>query len=200
MYLGATLLALVAVLVRMAFGRPDLLRWYLVAWGLFVVALWLARSVPARQRAVLVVAGGVIVTATGLVAPPSTSTDSYRYAWDGRVQAAGICPMTILRRSGAEPVADGWLFPDDCDAPDRARVSEGVCTRINRPAVHTIYPPLAEGYFLLLHWLTPEGSRHKGLQVGGALMAIAVLLALCRRAGAGRAAYWAWCPAVPPRR
>ncbi|MFG1680922.1 glycosyltransferase 87 family protein [Nonomuraea sp. NPDC049269] len=198
MYVGATLLALVAVLVRMAFGRPDLLPWYLVAWGLFVVALWLARSMPARQRAVLVVAGGVIVTATGLVAPPSTSTDSYRYAWDGRVQAAGISPYDHPPADPAlSPLRDGWLFPDDCDAPDRARVSQGVCTRINRPLVHTIYPPLAEGYFLLVHWLTPEGSRHKGLQAGGALMAIAVLLALWRWAGAGRAACWAWCPAVP---
>ncbi|MFI7453597.1 glycosyltransferase 87 family protein [Nonomuraea sp. NPDC049714] len=196
--LGATLLGLVAVLVRMAFGRPDLLRWYLAGWALFAVALWLARRLPVRRLTVLVVAGGIAVTATGLVAPPSTSTDSYRYAWDGRVQAAGVSPYD---HPPADPalgaLRDGWLFPDDCDAPDRAKVAEGVCTRINRPAVHTIYPPLAEAYFLVVHWLSPDGSRHKVLQLGGALMAIAVLLALCRWAGARTAAYWAWCPAVP---
>lgn len=201
--LGATLLGLVAVLVRMAFGPPDVLPWYLAGWALFAVALWLARK--AGRLTLLVVAGGIAVTATGLAAPPSTSTDSYRYAWDGRVQAAGVSPYD---HPPADPVLgplrDGWLFPDDCDAPDpdhaseyRAHVSGGVCTRINRPTVHTIYPPLAEAYFLVVHWLSPDGSRHKVLQLGGALMAIAVLLALCRWAGVRTAASWAWCPAVP---
>ncbi|WP_219463549.1 glycosyltransferase 87 family protein [Nonomuraea rhizosphaerae] len=197
-FLAATLAALVAVLVRMALGRPDLLRWYLVAWALFALALWLLRSVPEGRRGALVVAGGIVVAATGLAAPPSTSTDSYRYAWDGRVQAAGLSPYD---HPPADPalsfLRDGWLFPGDCDAPDRARLAEGGCTRINRPAVHTIYPPLAEGYFLAVHLLSPGGVRHKALQLGGALMAIGVLLALCRRFGADKAAYWAWCPAVP---
>lgn len=197
MFVGATLLALAAVLVRMAFGRPDLLKWYLVAWALFAAGLWWARRVPRRHLTVLVVAGGVVLTATGLVAPPSTSSDSYRYAWDGRVQAAGLSPYD---HAPADPalghLRDGWLFPSDCEAPDRARVSEGVCTRINRPLVHTIYPPLAQGYFLLVTWLAPDGARHLPFQLGGALMAIAVLLALCRWVGVRAAAYWGWCPAV----
>lgn len=197
-YVGATLSALVLVLVRMAMGRPDLLTWYLVAWALFAAALWWARKVPGRQLTALVVAGGVVVISTGLVAPPSTSSDSYRYAWDGRVQAAGISPYDHVPADPAlTELRDGWLFPVDCAASDRARVSEGVCTRINRPLVHTIYPPLAQGYFLLVHWLSPADSQHKPFQLGGALMAIAVLLALVRWVGVRAAAYWAWCPAVP---
>ncbi|MFD0478424.1 hypothetical protein ACFQ0B_67265 [Nonomuraea thailandensis] len=56
---------------------------------------------------------------------------------------------------------------------------------------------MAQGYFLLVHWLSPEGVRHKALQAGGWVMAVLALVALCRLAGARRAAYWAWCPAVP---
>ncbi|MDF2712058.1 MAG: hypothetical protein K0R62_7710 [Nonomuraea muscovyensis] len=195
---GAILLVLVAVLVRMSLGPPGLLGWYLAGWALFAAALWLTRRLPRRELAVLVVAGGVAVTATGLVAPPATSTDSYRYAWDGRVQATGVSPYDHPPADPAlAPLRDDWLFPADCATPGLSRLPEGGCTRINRPAVHTIYPPLAEGYFLLVHWLSPGGSRHKPLQLAGALLSVAVLLALCRWAGVRAAAAWAWCPAVP---
>ncbi|MFI6790682.1 glycosyltransferase 87 family protein [Nonomuraea sp. NPDC050383] len=194
----AILSALVAVLVRMALGGSGLLGWHLAGWALFAAALWVARTLPAGRLTGLVVAGGIAVTATGLVAPPSTSTDSYRYAWDGRVQAAGISPYD---HAPADPelafLRDDWLFPGDCAAPRLAPLGDGTCTRMNRPAVHTIYPPVAEGYFLLVHRLSPEGSRHKVLQLGGALMAIAVLLALCRWRDVRTAASWGWCPAVP---
>lgn len=180
------LLALVAVLVRLALGGPGLLGWYLAAWALFAAALWLSRH--GRHLKLLVIGGGLAVIATGLAGPPSTSTDSFRYAWDGRVQAAGISPYDHAPADPAlAPLRDDWLFPPGC----------GGCTRINRPTVHTIYPPVAEGYFLVVHWLSPAGSRHKPLQVGGALLAVAVLLALCRISGVRRAAAWAWCPAVP---
>ncbi|MFS1304918.1 glycosyltransferase 87 family protein [Streptosporangium longisporum] len=184
--LGGTLLALVAVLVRVAHGQPGLSWWYACAWGLFPAALWLARALPGRHAGVWVVAGGIAVSATGLAAPPSTSTDSYRYAWDGRVQAAGFSPYD---HAPADPalaaLRDPWLFPGNG------------ATLINRPAVHTIYPPLAEVYFLLVHGASPDGARHKGLQVAGALLSVAVLLALRRRWGDRAAACWAWCPAVP---
>ncbi|MFC7106573.1 hypothetical protein ACFQQB_42895 [Nonomuraea rubra] len=36
-----------------------------------------------------------------------------------------------------------------------------------------------------MHWLSPEGSRHKALQVGGWVMAVLALAALCRVAGPG---------------
>ncbi|MEU3911478.1 glycosyltransferase family 87 protein [Streptomyces sp. NPDC029721] len=172
-------------------------------WALFAAAVWSLRRVPARHAAALVLAGGVAVALTGLVAPPRTSTDSYRYAWDGRVQAAGISPYDHAPADPALlPYRDTWLFPTGraCGKPDLAAVSEGVCTRINRPRVHTIYPPAGELYFLLVHALSPDGARHKAFQAGGAVIAVATTLALLRvlrRRGDPRtAAYWAWCPAV----
>ncbi|MFI1159114.1 glycosyltransferase 87 family protein [Streptomyces sioyaensis] len=80
-----------------------------------------------------------------------------------------------------------------------------LCVRINRPGVPTIYPPVAEGWYLAVHVLSPPDSRHKPLQVGGAVLAFGTtlaLLAVLRRRGdppraPARAALWTWCPAVP---
>ncbi|MFF4158632.1 glycosyltransferase 87 family protein [Streptomyces sp. NPDC001678] len=211
----ALLAALTAVLA--AAVRSDgydtapavLTAWYAAAWALFGAAAWTLRRVPARHVAPLVLAGSVAVAATGLLAEPRTSTDSYRYAWDGRVQAAGISPYDHAPADPAlKPLRDRWLFPEGaaCRGPGRARIPPEdprtvACTRINRPSVHTIYPPVAEGYFLLVHELSPPGSRHKPLQTGGAVLAVAtsaLLLYALRRGDRGRhAAYWAWCPAVP---
>ncbi|MFG1708611.1 hypothetical protein ACFLIM_35965 [Nonomuraea sp. M3C6] len=197
LYVGGVLLALAAVVVRMVAGPPGL-GWYLLAWALFATALSLARRLPERQLTALVVAGGIALAATGLAAPPSTSTDAYRYAWDGRVQATGVSPYDHPPADPAlAPLRDDWLFPSECEAPELWPLPAGGCTRINRPTVPTIYPPVAQGYFLLVHWLSPDGARHKVLQLGGWVMAILVLLSLRRQAGVRTAAYWAWCPAIP---
>ncbi|WP_222871673.1 glycosyltransferase 87 family protein [Nonomuraea sp. PA05] len=192
---GGLLAALAAVLLRTVTG-PAGVGWYLLAWALFASAAWVARRVPERRLAALVVGGGIVLAATGLAAPPSTSTDSFRYVWDGRVQAAGISPY---ERPPSDPalagLRDGWLFPAGCGG--LYPLPDGGCTRINRPTEPTIYPPVAQGYFLLVHWLSPDGARHQVLQAGGWVMAVVALLVLCRVAGARRAALWAWCPAVP---
>ncbi|MBI0300501.1 DUF2029 domain-containing protein, partial [Streptomyces sp. PRKS01-29] len=99
----------------------------------------------------------------------------------------------------AAPRAD----PEPGHPPDAS--AEPQCTRLNRPSVHTIYPPAAEGYFLLVHRSAPSGSTLLPLQTGGALLSVAttaVLLAAARRRrdprlATARAALWAWCPAVP---
>ncbi|MEV7508526.1 glycosyltransferase 87 family protein [Streptomyces sp. NPDC090085] len=216
--LVATALAVAALTTVLAltvsrggyFDDPaGLFGWYLLCWALFTVALLALRRVRSRHAVVLVVAGAVAVTVTGLLGPPRTSTDSYRYAWDGRVQAAGISPYDHTPQDPAlVPLRDPWLFPTGpaCGGPDLAPLpaADGTsrCTRINRPAVHTIYPPVAEVYFLAVDRLSPAGARHEPLQTGAALVSLgvtAVLLLILRRRGDDprKAAYWAWCPAVP---
>ncbi|WP_078957291.1 glycosyltransferase 87 family protein [Streptomyces iranensis] len=247
----ATLLGSLVAVLALTFRRDDfhtapgpLSRWYAIAWALFAAAAWTVRCLGARQAAVFVLAGSAAIAATGLLAPPRTSTDAYRYAWDGRVQAAGISPYDHAPEDPAlAPLRDRWLFPQGtaCHGPDRAPVrpapehptpvrptpeqptpgaavragpepdrppsasAEPQCTRLNRPSVHTIYPPAAEGYFLLVHRSAPSGSTLLPLQTGGALLSVAttaVLLAAARRRrdprlATARAALWAWCPAVP---
>ncbi|MFE2880043.1 glycosyltransferase 87 family protein [Streptomyces roseus] len=210
------LCALVAALVCTVrydgnFTDPLGLSWrYAACWALFAVALLALRRVPGRLVVPLVLAGAFAVAATGLVAQPRTSTDSYRYAWDGRVQAAGISPYDHTPQDPAlARLRDPWLFPSGaaaCAGPDRARIPYAGqtphCTRINRPSVHTIYPPVAEVYFLAVDQLSPEGARHKPLQIGAGVLSLGVtgaLLLILRRRGTDPrgAAYWAWCPAVP---
>ena len=177
---------------------------YAVGWALFAAAVWSLRKVPPRRAVMLVVAGAIALSAAALAAPPRSSDDMYRYAWDGRVQAAGISPYA--HPPGSPELArlrDPWLFParTACRGWGLHPAAGGLCTRINRPAVHTIYPPVSEGWFLAVHALSPSGSRHKPLQIAGALLVLAttgaLLLVLRRRGGDPRwAALWAWCPAV----
>ncbi|MDX3077569.1 glycosyltransferase 87 family protein [Streptomyces sp. NPDC088354] len=200
----AALTAAVATAVQHDTPGRMLLR-QAVAWALFAAAAVAVRKVPVRRAVALVVAGGAALALAGLAGPPGTSDDMYRYAWDGRVQAAGISPYTYAPSApelGA--LRDPWLFPEGgaCRAWDEHPVPGGACTLVNRPTVHTIYPPVAEGWFLAVHALSPDGARHKAVQTGGALLAVATtvaLLAVLRRRGGDprRAALWAWCPAVP---
>ncbi|WP_424216131.1 glycosyltransferase 87 family protein (plasmid) [Streptomyces sp. BI20] len=211
---ACVLLALASVLVlTLRAGAGDgpvaLFRRYALCWALFAAALLAAWRVPSRHVGRLVVAGAALVAVTGLVGPPSTSTDSYRYAWDGRLQSAGLSPYDHVPGDPAlARFRDPWLFPTGaaCAGPDLAPLpaEAGVprCTRINRPAVHTIYPPVAEAYFRSVDLLSPRGSRHKPFQIGAGLLSLGVtgaLLTVLRRRGGDprRAAYWAWCPAVP---
>ncbi|MEU9305857.1 glycosyltransferase 87 family protein [Streptomyces sp. NPDC048269] len=212
---ATALAALTAVLVLTirydgySTGPAGLFGWYAACWTLFAGALLALRRVPAAHVVPLLVAGAVAVTLAGLVAPPRTSTDAYRYAWDGRVQSAGISPYDHAPQDPElVPLRDTWLFPTGaaCTGQNRALIPHAGpaphCTRINRPAVHTIYPPVAEAYFLAVDGLSPAGARHKPLQIGAGLLSLGVtgaLLLILRRRGQDlrRAAYWAWCPAVP---
>ncbi|MGQ4434858.1 MULTISPECIES: glycosyltransferase 87 family protein [unclassified Streptomyces] len=207
------LAALTAVVVNTLHAGDNhsaparLLAGYTVAWALFAAAVWTIRRVPARAATVLVLLGAAAVAVAGLTAPPRTSNDMYRYAWDGRVQAAGISPYAY---PPAAPelarLRDGWLFPTEgaCTDWGLTHTADGLCVRMNRPTVPTIYPPVAEGWYLAVHAVSPPDSRHKPLQVGGAVLAfgtaVALLFVLRRRGdprrAPARAALWAWCPAV----
>ncbi|MFJ7910721.1 hypothetical protein [Kitasatospora sp. NPDC096204] len=177
--------------------RSRLPGWYLLDAALFALALLLLRGVADRHVAPLVLAGSILVAGTGLLAPPRTSDDAYRYVWDGRVQAAGVSPYAHTPDDPAlAGLRDPGLFPDGdgCSAWDERRTAAGDCTRINRPAVHTVYPPVAEAWFLVEH---PLGGGVRGVQVGGALLAVATTGALVAVGGRSRrAALWGWCPAV----
>ncbi|MCH0566447.1 glycosyltransferase family 87 protein [Streptomyces sp. MUM 2J] len=184
-----------------------LLAGYAAAWALFAAAAWTVRRVPARAASVLVLLGAAAVALAGLATQPRTSNDMYRYAWDGRVQAAGISPYAYPPAAPElAPLRDDWLFPSGpaCEGWRLTHTDSGLCVSINRPTVPTIYPPVAEGWYLAVHAVSPPDSRHKPLQVGGAVLAFGTtmaLLAVLRRRGdperaPARAALWAWCPAV----
>ncbi len=158
-----------------------------VVYGVGAVAL---QRVPTTVSVRLAVGGGAALQLIAVRTRPLGTDDYLRYAWDGRVQAAGIDPYRYP--PGAPQLAalrDAWLFPD------------GVTPRLNHPGDRTIYPPVAQAWFWLVHVVTGGTGQGRGLQVGAAVLAvltsIAIVIVLHRRgADVRRVAWWAWCPTV----
>ncbi len=188
-------------------GRRDV-AFLGAAWAVFGAAAWLVHRSPLRSAVVLILLSGVALPLTAGFAAPRGSDDLYRYRWDGRVQAAGIDPYRYAPAAPElVPLRDPVLWPEDgpwCVRPGATDHENGAplapgCTLINRPTVHTIYPPVAQAYFLGVHLVAPDGYRP--VQIAAALAALAttvLLLLVLPRLGIDRrrAILWAACPAV----
>jgi Glycosyltransferase family 87 len=203
----AVMAGLVLLIVRPSLdpGRIRPLPLIIGAWLAFLAAAWLLRKVPRRTAVALILLGGIALQAAAVSAPPQYSTDSYRYIWDGRVQAAGIDPYqyvpTATQLTGLRN--DFLFYPGAqyCTGSHPAAGLTAGCTRINRPTVPTIYPPVAEVYFLAVYYLHPADDSSVPIQAAAA--AVAVLVTVLLLIGLGRlgrdvrmAALWAWCPTV----
>ena len=189
---AACALAALTWLSLLAGGTGGAAVFWLVAasWLAFAVAARLVCRLPERAALRLVVGGGIALQAIAVSFGPRTSTDVYRYAWDGRVGNHGVDPY---RYAPDAPQLAGlrvpWLFPP------------GQAPLINRPDVHTIYPPVGQLWFRLVDALAPPGSAVTAFQVAAALVAVAgtwLLIVVLRGAGADprTAVLWAWCPLV----
>lgn len=172
---------------------------------------------PVRRLAVTVFLVALVVQLPGLLTSPRSSSDAYRYVWDGRVQLSGTSPYRYAPLDDRlADLRDPILFPGLASGDllgyttqplptDRsgvlARARNDPRTVINRPQVPTIYPPVAQAWFTAVAAVTPWSWGTRGLQAGSALLAAGVaaaLAALLRRRGSdpGRALWWAWCPSV----
>lgn len=180
--------------------------------------VWATRDRARLRRPVITVALlALAVQLPGLFTPPHSSSDAWRYVWDGRVQLSGTSPYRYVplddRLAGLrDPILFPGLAPDQrsgvtttplpTDRADlRRRAQDDRRTVINRPQVPTIYPPVAQLWFAGVAALTPWSAGTLGLQVGNALLATAVAAALgawlLRRGRNPREAlWWAWCPTV----
>jgi Glycosyltransferase family 87 len=208
----AVLAGLVLLLVRPSLNpaRVRPLPLIAAAWTAFLAAAWLLRKVPLRASVLLILLGGIAIQLAAVSAPPQNSNDLYRYIWDGRVQAAGIDPyqyvpaarqLTGLRNEFLwHPGAEYCVSQAEVDRHPAADLAAG-CTAINRPRVPTIYPPVAEAYFLGVHYLPSADDSTTPIQAATALAAVLVtVLLLFGLRGLGRdvrtAALWSWCPTV----
>jgi len=180
------------------------------AWIAFIAAAWLLRKVPRRAAVALILLGGIAIQAVAVSAPPKNSSDLYRYIWDGRVQAAGVDPyqyvpaatqLTGLRNEFLfYPKGQYCVRPSYVSSHPAAELTAG-CTMINRPTVPTIYPPVAEAYFLGVYYLHPADDSSTPIQAATALAAVLTTgLLLFGLGRLGRdirmAALWSWCPTV----
>ena len=184
------------------------------AWIAFGCAAWLLRKVTVRLAVGLIVAGGIAVQLVALSGPPQGSSDLYRYMWDGRVQAAGIDPylyapadagVASLRNdflwSGTGPGNYGDCVKNHTVTADPADSVVAGCTKLNRPKVPTVYPPVAEAYFFAVQLAAPADNSTTPIQAAAAAFAVAITLILLfglRKLGKDPrlAALWAWCPTV----
>jgi hypothetical protein len=187
-----------------------------LAWVVFGCAVWLARKAAVKLVVGLILIGGVALQVAALTGPPQNSSDLYRYIWDGRVQMAGIDPYLYAPGdAGVAQLRDDLLWSPnsgnhpgypDCvpDAKNTADPGDSLvagCTKLNRPKVPTVYPPVAEAYFTAIQVVAPADDSTTPVQ--GAAAAFAVLTTVLLLFGLRRqgkdprlAALWAWCPTV----
>lgn len=220
---GATFAGVVgAQVAALRLGAPDsdsvrrILFWYALGAVAFVAGAHLVRALPTRQSVGAALAGGALLQAVAVCYSPTTTDDFWRYLWDGKVQAAGINPYEYAPLDPAlAHLRDEELFPADARTPAEAAAARAEgrtdrcttrgeprdCTEINRPTVHTIYPPVAEFSFLWMHYLSPDEHRVVAFQLAMGLLAMAVAGALVwalRRTDRDPrgVVWWTWCPVV----
>jgi alpha-1,6-mannosyltransferase len=157
------------VLLRWGFPLQDFIPFFLGLFGvLFALALlgayWAFKEGTNDGRIVAPIVGfGVLFRLLLLPTPPVLSSDVFRYVWDGRVQAAGENP---------------YLSTPASVATEREK-QEPLYQQQNRPFARTIYPPLAELAFRLVHRVAGDTvTAMKALMFLGDLCTLALLLRL----------------------
>ncbi len=185
------------------------------AWIAFGCAAWLLRKVALKLAVGLILVGGIALQVVAMTGPPQNSSDSYRYIWDGRVQAAGIDPYLYAPvDQGVAKLRNDFLWSGtgpghyvDCAKTDQistAHPADSVvagCSKLNRIKAPTVYPPVAEAYFLAVQLAAPADDSAVPIQAAAASFAVLVTVILLfglRRFGKDPrlAALWAWCPTV----
>ena len=152
-------------------------------WLAFVAAVLCVRALPRRVAVPLVLGLAVAVRVAALADKAPLSDDLYRYAWDGAVQHAGIDPYRYppnaeqLRPLRTQEGLD-WLWPPQQAGSARESL-------LNRESVPTIYPPVAEAWFAVVHAVVPLSARDRGYETVGLLLDLAVLAALLALLRAG---------------
>jgi alpha-1,6-mannosyltransferase len=150
----------------------------------FVFAVWWTfqrKKFPANTLLIILIGGALFRVILVPLDPPRLSTDIYRYIWDGRVQGAGINPYLYLpvdRRLAG--LRDDSVYP-----------------KINRKEyAHTIYPPLAQVFFLVITRLTQSVPGFKAMLVLVDLVTVGLVAATLRAVGqpAERVIVYAWHP------
>jgi hypothetical protein len=173
-----------------------------MAVGTVLVAALVWRFGRGLSVATVVIVAG-ICQVPGLLQAPITSTDAYRYVWDGRVQLSGHSPYARVPLDDSlarlrDPILFPGLSPTEKSGVTSQTPKDPVDdprTRINRPLVPTIYPPVAQAYFTVVALVTPWSAGTLGLQIAAALIAIALTWLLAVQ-NPRWATLWGWSPIV----
>lgn len=181
---GVAMLVLYRIAVHSK-GVADI-AWFLklvvIQIVIYVAVAWLSlRSRDSRMLLVVGLVFAALFRLSILFSPPYLSDDIYRYIWDGRVQFAGINPYRYIPadESLAE-LRDEKIYPN-----------------INRrDYAHTMYPPVAEGAFLVITRFSESVTWMKAAMVGFEAIAIWAIVQLLISFGFARqrVLIYAWHP------
>jgi alpha-1,6-mannosyltransferase len=138
---------------------------------LTLAATRVAERTPTTRALCLIFGIGIALRIYVLLFDPLLSTDIFRYIWDGRVQADGINPYRYFPAHDAlAHLRDATIFP-----------------RINRAdyAV-TIYPPVAEFFFLMVTRIGESVNVMRLALLGCEAVSVVLVMLFLRRMGQPR--------------
>jgi len=153
------------------------------AW-LYIAAVIVVFTQPADRATLGIVLGfAVALQMATLFADPFSSSDIYRYVWDGVVQHAHVNPYRYVPGNAAL----AWLRAPNQDTYDMIN---------RRDYAVTIYPPAAQMLYWLVTWFSPTMQAMKAAMVGFEGLALGALLALMKRMSRPpeQVLLFAWCP------
>lgn len=186
--LGASLglvgasLALARV-ANLAEAPRTFLALYGAAFACYGAGLWALAHLRGRLVLCTVLVVAVLCRLALLVAPPTLSTDAYRYVWDARVASAGISPYARAP-----------------SAPELAALRDDrIYRHLNHPTWQTIYPPGAQLFFRVVYAFAPDSVLAMKMAMGlSELATLTVLVSLLGAVGVPLAmvAVYAWNPLV----
>ena len=151
---------------------------------LYVGALIVIATQPVNRATFGIVIGfAVAFRAMTVFADPFSSSDIYRYVWDGIVQHAHISPYRYV--------------PGDPVLKSLQNTYTDIYENINRRTyARTIYPPVAQMIYWLVTFFSPTVMAMKTAMIGFECVTVAALLNLLRRLGRPREQIllYCWCP------
>jgi alpha-1,6-mannosyltransferase len=151
---------------------------------LYLAAIVVVVTQPGNRATFWIVIGFAVgLRAVTVFAEPFSSSDIYRYVWDGVVQHAHVNPYRYVPGD----VALSWLRAPNQDTFDSIN---------RRDYAHTIYPPVAQMIYWLVTFFSPTVYAMKAAMVGFECVTVWALVALLKHMGRPRVQViaFAWCP------
>jgi alpha-1,6-mannosyltransferase len=151
---------------------------------LYIASIIVVLTQPSNRTSMWIVVGfAVAFRAMTIFADPFSSTDIYRYVWDGIVQHAHISPYLYVP---GDPALSFLRAPH-----------QQIFDHINRrDYAHTIYPPVAQMIYWLATFISPTIRMMKVVMFGFEAVTLYALLLLLRLLGKPpiQILLYAWCP------
>jgi alpha-1,6-mannosyltransferase len=181
---GVAMLVLyrIAIHAKGVANIPWFLKIVVVQIVIYIAATWLVlQTKDSRPLLILGLVFATLFRLSIIFFPPFLSDDIYRYVWDGRVQAAGVNPYRFIPADESlANLRDEKIYPN-----------------INRREyARTMYPPVAEGAFVLITRISESVTWMKAAMVGFEAIAIWAIIQLLISLGFARqrVLIYAWHP------